>query len=415
MFESRRGRKITMKLLLKIIILVLAIPVLLFAGAHIFFAYRGRALLIERLQAELQSEVSIAQARLRFPLSLEIKELEIKDVIKADYVYISPELTGLFTGKVILKDLEVLRPEFTWDSQPTDKPASGNLVAEKTSGPKQAPLLPLVINRFRVKDGRINFIDRSVSEQGLVISLSGIQLTMENLAFLLESVITNFQLEAELAGQKDSRPGKLSASGWIDFYKKDMRAELNIRGIDGVYFYPYYSYWVDLENSRIKEAWLNFNSQISSQNNDLTALCRLELADIKFRPRPPDQPEHRAEKFASAVLGIFRRIGQGRVVLDFTVKTKMDRPAFRFESISSAVDNKLSQAVQGGNIKIEDIIVLPGRFFEEMTKGTSGITRTIIEGVFSTGKTFTEALFDAFSKPPQNAKEPLDNQQIPED
>ncbi|MFH1338917.1 MAG: DUF748 domain-containing protein [Candidatus Omnitrophota bacterium] len=408
-----------MKIILKITITVLIILALLFIAAYMFFAARGKALLTEKLEDALKKEVSIGEVKLRIPLTLEVKELEIKELAKADYVYVAPSLTGLLAAKIVLNEVRIVKPEATWVREAAkSKPASSDSpqmdtrkalsrTKEVLNSPKpvSGASLPLVIKHLRIEDGTINFIDRTVSEQGLAITLKEIQLTMNNLYLFPGPAVTNFQLEAKLPWKEGAAEGALSASGWMDLYQKDIQATLEAKGIDGVYLYPYYYKWLDLENSRIKEAKLDFTSNIKGENNDVTAECRLELTDIKFRPRPPDQPEHKAEKITTAVLGIFRALNQGRIILDFTIKTTMDSPQFKFENISSAVDSKLSQAVKTNKVKIEDLAVLPGKFIEGVTKGTTGATKALIEGAVTIGKSLTDALLDALRFPSEKKEE----------
>ena len=199
-------------------------------------------------------------------------------------------------------------------------------------------------------------------------------------------------MTAEIPWQADSANGTVYATGWFDLYKKDMQARIEVEGIDGVYLHPYYSEWVDLENSRIKAAKLNFFSDILGKNNEVTANCRLELADIEFRPRPPEQSEHKAEKITTAILGLFRAMNQGRVVLNFVVKTSMDRPEFNFDSINQAVDKTISEGIQANKIKVEDMALLPAKFLKEITRGATEATKALINGTLSVGKNIMGAL-----------------------
>ncbi len=401
-----------MKLFIKILIIVLAILVLLFSAARIFVALRGKALLTQKLEDALKKDVSIGYLGLRKILALEIRGLTIEKLAKIDYIYASPSLSGLLRGKIILNELRVVRPEINWERRlSADEPSknepisTGKALSPAQEAPNQSKVntsktenrrsTPIVIKSLNVKQGTISFIDRTVSESGVRIILKEVLLDVDNLYLFPKSVFTNFQLTAKIPWQGGSEEGSVYASGWINLYKKDMQARLEIDGIDGIQLYPYYSYWVDLENSRIEKANLNFSSDIQGLNNEITAQCRLELTDIKFKPRPPDQPEHNAEKVATTVLGIFRALNQGRIVLNFTIKTKMDKPEFKLDSISQAVNDTISKAVASDKVKIEDVVLLPGRLLEGVAKGTTGATKAIIDGALSVGKSFKDAILDA--------------------
>ena len=397
-----------MKFLMKILIIVLVILISLFITIYIFVNIKGKELLVQKLEDALKEDVSIGYVGLKIPLSLEVRKLKIGELADVDYIYASPSLFGLLVGKIIINEVRVLKPEISWErgaaaNEVTKNEPINNIekdlnrAKEITNSPRtnQQQLPAIIIRHLRVKEGLINFTDRVISDSGIQMTLREVLLDIDNLSLFPKSTVTNFQLNAKIPWQEDSGEGTVYASGWVDLYKKDVEARLEIDDIDGVYLHPYYSKWVDLENSRIKEASLNLISDIKGQNNELVAKCRLELTDIKFSPRPPDQPEHKAEKIATAVLGIFRAINQGRIVLNFTIRTKIDKPSFNFDSINEAVDNTISKAIQSDKVKIEDAALLPGRFFEGVTKGTTGATKAIINGALSVGKSLKDAFIDS--------------------
>ncbi len=349
---------------------------------------------------------------LKIPLALEIKELNIEELANVDYIYISPNLFGLLFGKIILNEVKVSKPQINWQrGLPADEAVKEVAKNEQVNNTEVALAqtkeilnpskvenklsAPIIIKSLSVKDGIINFTDRAISESGIQITLREVLFNVDNLYLFPKSVLTNFNLTAKIPWQKDSNVGTVYVSGWVNLYKKDMQARLEVEGIDGVYLYPYYSNWVDLENARIEEASLNFISDIQGQSNDIVAKCRLELTDIKFKPRPPEQPEHKAEKITTVVLGIFRALNQGKIVLNFTIRTKLDNPEFKFDSISKAVDETINQAIKTDKVKIEDVALLPARFFEGMASKASGATKAIINGAVSVGKSLKDAILGA--------------------
>ena len=397
-------------------------------------------MLTQQLKNKLNKEVNIGYFGVRLPLDLEIKDLNIEGLAKVDHIFISPSLLRLLTGKIVLNEIKILNPEINWERKLTaDSEAVNADVADTdvanaeavnaeiahtettnaatgdskkgdnpTTNPHRASnrqTLQIIIKKLRVNDGIINFTDRTIPEPGIQITLKEFYFELDNLYLFPKSAITNFQLNAKIPWQAELNEGTIYASGWINPYKKDMQARLAIEDIDGVYLHPYYSEWVDLENSRIEEANLNFTSDIQGQNNDVIAQCRLELTDIKFRPRPSEQPEHNAEKLAHWLLNLFRELNQGRVVLSFPIKTKMDKPEFNFDSIATAVDAIVSQGANSNKVDIEDVALLPGRFVEGVARGATGITKAIIEGTISVGKLFTDVFLDAFKKPEEKLEE----------
>jgi hypothetical protein len=161
---------------------------------------------------------------------------------------------------------------------------------------------------------------------------------------------------------------------------------------------------VDLEKARIEKATLNFISTIHGLNNNVTADCHLELADIVRKPRSPeDSPEReKAEQIADAVLDLFRAMNQGKIVLDFIIRTKMDRPEFGFKSVKSAFEEKLALASKAnGSFQPQDLLMLPGKLLEGAVKGATDFSKAVIEGTFAVGNQLKKSVEDTFKKEPK--------------
>jgi hypothetical protein len=259
-------------------------------------------------------------------------------------------------------------------------------------------LANLAFKRINIENGKIDFIDHSVGANGIKITLKDVSFNLTNLYLPAHSVVTNFALKGRIPWQEGKAEGKIDAEGWVNLFKKDMAASLKISDIDGVYLYPYYSQWVDLEKARIEKAKLDFTSNINGLNNNITAECHLELSDIVFKPRPPEEKEEKAEKIATTVIDIFKTLNQGKIVLDFTIRTKMDRPEFGFSSIKMAFENKLAQ-VPG--FKAEDVFSLPGKFLQSTVTSVTDLSRAVIDGVYAIGNEIKKGVEGAIEKGPQ--------------
>ncbi|MBU0548889.1 MAG: DUF748 domain-containing protein [Candidatus Omnitrophica bacterium] len=397
-----------MRIILKIILVFFLILILLFVAANLFVAVKGRDLVTEKLSLALGQEVSLGSISLKAPLVLEIKELKIGKIASINYFSASASMIGLLGGKFIFNQVKVIKPQVNLErglaqfketnsveiNLKTDKTVAQTKEALAVLPVKHKSASTVLIKHLLIQRGAMHFIDWAIPDSIIQVNLENISLDIENFYLLPKSIISNFQLSAEVPKQGEFSQGSISASGWMDFNKKDMQAVLELKGIDAVAFHAYYSKWVDLENSLINKAILNFFSKIEGKENDITADCRLELTDIEFRPRPPEKQEHKAEKITTAILGIFRSLNQGKVILNFTIKTKMDRPVFRFDSVSSAVDSTISQAIRSKKVKVKDVSSLPGRLFEGVARGAGGVSKAIIDGAVSIGESISDAFLD---------------------
>lgn len=422
MFEPRQARQRYMRLWIKISCIVFLILIILSLSLILSFVYlpslintKGKSLLADKLKETFKKEVSIGRISLVFPFNLIIEDIEVRDLFKIDEVFVQGSAIDILKKKIILSELRITRAvvniekslnTMAADTLPIERDEkTPALILDMKGTPlsKGEFLSPsFYLKHLIINNSTWNLVDKSIKDKTITITIKDLNINVENLNFPMQPANTTFfQLNGRIPWQQGIAEGKISLSGRVDLYKKDIQAKLEIKGIDGVYLHPYYSDWVDLENSRIKEASFDFNSDIQGKNNDVVVQCRLELADIEFRPRSPEEFAHKAEKITRAVLDIFRKLNEGRVVLNFTVKTKMDKPEFDIDIIRAAVDNVLSQGAKSDKIDIEDVALVPGRLIEGVTKETS---KAIIDGAISVGKSLTDAILDAFKKPEEEVK-----------
>lgn len=285
--------------------------------------------------------------------------------------------------------------------KPAVTPPAANTTAPSVQAqPAVKSLPPMIFKRLVIKDGRFDFIDYSVAKDGIRITFKDIQFKLSNLYLLPVSAVANFELHARMPWQEGSAQGRLELAGWLNLYEKDMRATLKIYDIDGIYLYPYYSTWVDLDKARIQKAKLNFTSDIKGIDNDIVSNCHLELTDIVRTPRSPDAPAEKAEKITDAVLDIFRALDQGKIVLDFTIKTKMDRPEFGFANIKMAFENKLAQR-RSSAMRPEDLLKAPAKVLEGTVKGAMDLSKAMIDGIFAIGGELTKVTGEKFKQEPK--------------
>jgi hypothetical protein len=272
------------------------------------------------------------------------------------------------------------------------QPAPPANIAEHAKAEAPRRKLPsLTLKHFRITDSTFNFTDKSVKGGATRVTIEDLNVHIENLVFPIdESNIVSFDISGKMPWLTKGKTtqGHISATGWVNLYKRDMQAKLEIKDIDAISLYPYYSKWVDLEKARIQQARLNFNSDISGINGDVKAECHLELTDLVFRPKEANEKEQKAHRIATAVLSMFNEFG-GKVAVDFTFKTRMEKPDFNLESIRTAVEDKLkkAQAAKGGEESVvESAVTFPVKLLEGGVRSGTDLSRALIDGVFTIGK-----------------------------
>ncbi|MFC1593016.1 DUF748 domain-containing protein, partial [Candidatus Omnitrophota bacterium] len=240
-----------MKIILKISLVLLLILFLLYSYAYIFVSLKGKDIISEKLSKLLEKEVSLGSVGLRAPLVLQIRDLKIDDLVNVKYISVAPSVVGFLTGKIIFNQVKVLNPEINLiKTLPLEKTIATDLSALPTvkalAQTKQTLRAPqresqrqsvVIIKRLLLQDGTIYFTDRTVPPLAIEASLERISLNVENFYVFPKSIVKNFRLNAEIPWQGELKQGRISASGWMDFDKKDMEVVLELEGIDAVAFH----------------------------------------------------------------------------------------------------------------------------------------------------------------------------------
>ena len=387
-----------MRLGFKITFLAIALAALISTAAHLYLVFEGKAIIVKHLEGLTKKKVTIDRFSITPLFKLEIKGLKIQDTAKVESVFITPSILGFMTGAFAFNEIQIINPEVTYSKFPVRQNSSASQTNNTPPAPqvKEAPpvvdsaraqknaalfLSRLLIKKLKITNGKIHFIDYSVAEKGIRITLKDLQFSLTNLYPMAYPAIANFDLSANipwLAGQEE---GRIEAQGWVNLNKKDMKAALKIIGIDGIYLYPYYSNWVDLEKARIEKAKLDFTSNITGLDNNLTAECHLELSDIVRKQRSSEETEAREEKVATAILDIFKALNQGKIVLDFTIRTKLSHPELGFGDIKMAFEEKLATGLKAKKIGVNDIMLFPAKLLEGTVKGASDVSKAAVVGV----------------------------------
>ncbi|MFA5373629.1 MAG: hypothetical protein WC354_05555 [Candidatus Omnitrophota bacterium] len=408
---------------MKLITWILLAAVLLFVslvyGVHIYLNIQGRSLLVDKLQEFLKREITVRSVKTRLPFDLVVKDLEIKGVAKFDKIIASGGVFDMLSGNIKLSQLvirhavidiakplkEIPKVENPDNAAEVIEPVADAVPAAPAPVPVETTqetvkIPPIILKRVIITDSSINFIDPNIGEQGIKVAIKDINARIDNINLPVNgSQVTSFEFKGNIPWENIAETGKVILAGWIDLYKKNVDASLKVEDIDGVYLYPYYSSWVDLDKSHIDKAKLNFTSDIQGLNNDVIADCHLELTRIDFKPRKEEEAQHRAEKITKVVLDIFKSLNQGKVILDFKFKTKMDSPELGLAPIIKlALQDKIKQARKGSQLKPESVITVPGNIVKGTMTTAGELTRSLIDTVFGVGNGLKKAFENSFKK-----------------
>lgn len=413
----------------KIIFGFLAVFVILSILSYTFGGVFARPVLERKLTEIFNRPVEIENLSVSFPAGIRLSNVSIKGLFSAEEVAVSGSLFDIFRKNIRLSKVTIVNPTFKIENdfsgavleerkndsfgyQPM-QPALGAVYAQAEVMNPVLDLAPSPFNTMKnsfsenrlslgeliIKGGKLEVIDKRTGEYGISFNIEEFNLSAENINFSQDShEITSFNLSGKIPWGNKAESGSIRMQGWYNPAKKDMQADLSIQNIDGVYLYPYYAQWVDLEAARIESAKLNFNSRLLGLNNNLTAQCRLELTDIQDKERGEDERKRRAEMIKGEVLRRLSLDEEGKVAVNFVVNTKIDDPRFGFVNIQDAVTDKLVKAGKSRSFNPLAIIFIPGKIVEEAVKSTADISKAVIGGAFSVGKELTGALIGSFKK-----------------
>ncbi|MFZ5800670.1 MAG: DUF748 domain-containing protein [Candidatus Omnitrophota bacterium] len=322
-----------MKRIVRNFLFYLLIVFLLVAlSGFIFVLFKGKTLIVAQLSKILKAEVKVAAVRLSPTLTLEIRNLDIPQFAKVERVIVSPVVAGFARGRIVLGKVALVRPRATLSRSPDGSFNVPEGIKEKLREKSKAPT-PVLISGLVIKDGEVIFSDEGKSPP-FSFKVRNINADIGNKILSFNPFLTRISAAAEIIGKEDAPPAVVSAAGWVNFLKKDMKAALELYDLDAVYFLPLYS---NLVASKLQNGIVSFKSDLVAKNNALVANCRLNIKDLVFvKPEEEGAPNL---TFLDIVTGGLKTENK-EVVVDFVIKTKLDNPKVDLVKLSGSVIGK---------------------------------------------------------------------------
>ena len=330
----------------KVIIWILGVILAVFLILDVIFILFGKTIVAGQIEKTLKLKASLGSLTVRFPLTVSFKDMEIKDLIKADSISLSPSLLGFLAGKVVLNDLRIEHPVITVSR---DAQGKFNLPVLEQKG-KQPPIL---MAGLRINNGRFVFTDKKINQEGYQVTVDKINVDISKVTLPPTSLSTNFKVSAILLDREGNPAGEAGLNGWIDFGPKDMDGRLELKDIEAASLAPYLQDMIKVK--RLLSARIGFSADLKAKNNDLAAKCHVEFS----RQAQVDKQDSSSD-IASDLLSLFSD-DAGKMAFDFTINTKLDNP--RLNSLNmkgiigqAAVDNIASQPAENIIDKVKDTV-----------------------------------------------------------
>ncbi len=316
-----------MKKIHRIIILSLAATTLLFFILNLTLPLFAKKIIVEQIESNFKMKASLKGLSITPPLSVNLNNLEIGNLFKADRVSVSPNLLGLFAGKIVLSGVTLINPVITLEQS-----GEGKFNIPEFQAKGEQP--PVYITGLVLRNGRVVFTDKKVSSGGFKTILSKINADISKVALPLTSLKTNFKISADFLKSDETKIGDIVLSGWIDFGPKDMEADLILKDLDAAYFYPYYGNFIS--ERKIISAKLNIHTAFKSRNNDLDTLTNLKLSNLVYAEKEEEFLEQPRLDFTKKALDLFTD-KEGDLILEFNIKTKLDNPGINVDELKKII------------------------------------------------------------------------------
>ncbi len=335
-----------------------------FIFANIVVAVFAKRIMVQQIEQNLKTRVSLDKISVSLPFSLNLINLEIGDLLKVERLSISANILGFLAGKIVLNRVTLINPVINLRLG-----RDGNLNLPKPEQKGKPPEIYLI--SLVVRNARLIFTDNKISPSGYQVILGKINADISKVMFPPTSLKANFKLSADVLNTSGNKLGGIMFSGWVDFGPKDMDGILNVKDLDLIYFSPYYGNFIS--NKKLLSARLNINTSLKSKNNNLDVTTKFRLTDLAYAKEEQVEGELPELNLTKNTLDLFTD-NNGNLNLDFSINTKLDKPGVSVEQLKkmilkAAVKNLSSQSPETLIKKVSDNI----EQFKEFGKALKGI------------------------------------------
>jgi len=348
------------------------VAIVIIAAVFIVFNIYAKDLVVSRMQSALGVKVGLEKISLNFPLSVELKGLELGSILSAERIKAAINPFGFIAGKVLFDEIRVSGAVVNLEQSSQGKL---NLPVFAAGGKGKSP--QVFASRIIIQNGIINFTDYKVSPQGFKVSMNKINADIAKAMLAPTSLKIKMDASCEIAGSSTQPLGGLALKGWVDFGPKDMDAVFTIKALEAVYFTPYFGNF--LSSKILESATVNLVSQLKAKDNDLNISTDFNLSDLKYAPQDePGSGELPEFSFSKNALDLFAD-KNGNLKLNFEIRTKMDRPHVSQEELKKIMLNAAVSALANQNPvdifeKVGSIIEQASKYGKQMKDIFSGKT-----------------------------------------
>ncbi len=333
---------------------------------------RGKDFLINILKKK-NIEAEIGELTFSFPFRITLVDFGTKNIsfiqAKANIIGYNPFTKSVSIDNLSIKGLQVKINEDIIKS-----------LKERKSLPKQPPLnmqkisgdFSISINNIIIDFSSI-IIELASLKPPLKIAIEDIRGSIKNLTYPQRQKIF-INLDSSLRIRDRKIDGALTASGWVNWARKDMNLRFKAKEIDYFMFKEYYPPFWKPKNLEIREAYLSLDSHLVSKKDNLIIDYYIILNRIVFNEHPEDESKVKSLK---TIIALFTQDGQSRIHLRY--RTKMSKPEFKITSIGESMLAQLKEL--NTTTFIDSVNQLLGKTQETVGNGVKSIKGITIDPV----------------------------------
>lgn len=298
-----------MKKIYKIGIILLVILFFVLTSAYVYLCFKGKDLVVQRLEQQIGRKVSFGVVSFSYPLVVKIKQLNVEGYGSAKQTIFSLNLFYLFLGEVHFANIEIIEPYILFTRQGDEKislvPVLASSPKGEATGASATPIekktsnLVLFADKVIIRDGTFTVFENLGSEAKALVQVIKINAAIGHVVFPVgKPVKTTFDLKALVSGFEGRLANEeLKVIGWADFYQKDMIAQAKLTGINGQ---------------------VGMSADLESVKNDMTVKGKMSLS---FKTKTVSGQE--TNNFEGLFVQALQSSG-ANIDLSFQFKTKMD-------------------------------------------------------------------------------------------
>lgn len=257
----------------------------------------GTEVIRQRVQSvltrQLERKTYVGEVRLRLPLDLQLENIRIfekgssgdpsQSFLEIPELRIRPDPLAWVGGQVGVAQIHVQGARLYLVRNADGTLNCSDMISRANETPKVSlKAWPLWIQSLILREGRVILVDRALTgSEGFQTVLSDVRLSIQGVSLPIRpTTVIHFNLISTVGPgvEIEESQSRVQLKGWINWHRRDLKAQLNIEDLEVAQFRPYFQnskFFSSLESCRI-----NFISEAQSEENRLIARCNLYLADM---------------------------------------------------------------------------------------------------------------------------------------